>query len=280
MLLSQTGGHGDGFLPGVGLELPAGLITPPFPGRPTYLVDSPDAMRVAVRQVLRAGADWIKVATTGGVSAPHDDPFAEELGLDAVRVAVEEAAIRKRHVMAHAMGGVGLDLAVEAGVRSIEHGVFLSEAQAARMAERGTWLVPTLAVVHDVMGLARAGALPDYAARKALAIEPLIGEAVRIARAAGVRIALGTDAFFASAHGRNLREIAFMHEAGLTPAEALVAATAAGAELCGAADRAGTLAVGRPFDAVVLASDPSDPAIFHDPAVVVEVYKGGVAVRG
>jgi imidazolonepropionase-like amidohydrolase len=136
--------------------------------------------------------------------------------------------------------------------------VFLTEAQAAGMAEAGCWLVPTLAVMEDVFGLARAGKLPPESQAKALELEPKAGQAIAIARQAGVRIALGTDSFTRAAHGRNLREIALMHRAGLTAPEALLAATTGGAELLGVADRYGRIAPGYVFDAVLLDEDPSD----------------------
>ena len=128
------------------------------------------------------------------------------------------------------------------------------------MAESKCWLVPTLAVMEDVFALARSGALPPALARKALEVEPLQGQAVEIARAAGVRIALGTDSFTRQAHGRNLREITLMHRAGLSPAEALLAATAGGAELCAVAERYGSLEPGCTFDAISSTRTPATPS--------------------
>lgn len=140
VMLTQTGGHADGFLPGAGLEMSTSYIFPDYPGRPPYLVDGPDAMRRTVRTILRGGADWIKLATTGGVISPTDDPERAELTLEEIEVAVSEAARKNKFVFAHANAGVGLDNAVRAGVRSIEHGVYLSEEQAAEMAKAGCFL--------------------------------------------------------------------------------------------------------------------------------------------
>jgi imidazolonepropionase-like amidohydrolase len=280
VLISQTGGHGDGFLAGLGADLSPEYIVPDYPGRPPYLADGPEDMRRVVRSVLRAGADWIKLCTTGGVLSEHDDPRCAELTREEIDVAVFEAARKGKGVLVHANGGEGLDNAVAAGARSVEHGVFLTEEQAQAMAAAGCWLVPTLSVIRDVVALAEAGALPPATAAKALDLGDGFGEAVRIARDAGVRIALGTDALSADMHGRNLRELTLMHEAGMPLTEVLIAATAGGAELCGLGATHGRIAEGYVFDAIVLGRDPSDPAVFADPATVTTVFKRGTVVRG
>ncbi|HEY1365868.1 MAG TPA: amidohydrolase family protein [Gaiellaceae bacterium] len=274
--LSQTGGHVDGFLPGPGFEISADYVMPDYPGRPPYLVDGIEGMRRTVREVLRSGADWIKLCTTGGVLSAHDEGDVAEFTIEEIEVAVFEGARKRKGVMVHAFGGEGIDNAVRAGVRSVEHGIFLTEEQAALMAERGCYLVPTLAILRDVIAWAEAGLVPDYAIRKALDLKPRLGSAVRIAREAGVKIAMGTDYVERSQHGRNLEEILLMHQAGLTPAEALLAATSTGAELCGVDDRLGRIAPGYVFDAIVLDRDPSDLTMFAEPGSVTGVFKGGV----
>jgi imidazolonepropionase-like amidohydrolase len=273
--LSQTGGHVDGFLPGPGFEISADYVMPAYPGRPPYLVDGVEGMRRTVREVLRAGADWIKLCTTGGILSAHDEGDAAEFTSEEIEVAVFEGSRKRKSVMVHAFGGEGIDNAVRTGVRSVEHGIFLTEEQAALMAGRGCFLVPTLAILRDVIAWAESGLLPDYAIRKALDLKPRIGSAVRIAHDAGVKIALGTDYVERNQHGRNLEEILLMHQAGLAPAEALLAATATGAELCGVDDRLGRIAPGYLFDAIVLDRDPSDLTIFAEPGSVTGVFKGG-----
>jgi imidazolonepropionase-like amidohydrolase len=274
--LSETGGHFDGFLPGPGMERASDYCIPDYPGRPPFIVDGTEEMRRAVRRVLRAGADWIKLCTTGGVASPYDAFDEPQFTLEEIEVAVFEAARRKRGVMAHAFGGEGLDNAITAGVTSVEHGLFLTEEQAAAMAERGTWLVPTLAVLRDSIRWAHAGELGAFPTQKMLEIEPLLGDAVRIAREHGVRIALGSDFVHRDQHGGNLEELVLLHEAGLTVEETLLAATVRGAELCGVAGDFGTIAPGKVFDAIVFDSDPSDIAVFADRASVTGVFKGGV----
>jgi imidazolonepropionase-like amidohydrolase len=145
-----------------------------------------------------------------------------------------------------------------AGVRSIEHGIFLTEEDARLMAARGTWLVPTLSALRDVWRWADEGRLPAYAAKKVKDLSFQFGESVKIAIEYGVKIALGTDFISREQQGRNLGEIALAADAGLGPQQALLAATRGGAELCGVADRYGRLAPGFVFDAIALDTDPSD----------------------
>ena len=159
-----------------------------------------------VRQVLRAGADWVKLCTTGGVLSPHDDGNLPEFTLDEIEVAVYEAGRKGKGVMVHAFGGEGIDNAVRAGVRSIEHGIFLTEEQAARMAREGLWIVPTLAMIRDVIRWADAGLHPTLRGNESTRAGADRRRAVQIARECGVRIAVGTDYVSRDQHGRNLEE--------------------------------------------------------------------------
>jgi imidazolonepropionase-like amidohydrolase len=277
-MLSQTGGHGDGFLSGPGFEMTSGYAFPDYPGRPPSVIDGVDSMRHTVRALLRGGADWIKLCTTGGVMAPTDDPLAAELTPDEIGTAVFEASRKGKPVVAHAIGGDGIDNAIDAGVRSIEHGQYLTEEQAAKMAAKGCFFVPTLAIVNDLMRMADAGEIPEYAMRKLDLLSSKLGEAVRIARAAGVPIALGCDYIDASQHGRNLEEIFLLHREGLPLEEALLAATQTGADLCGVGDRLGRIAPGYVFDAILFDEEPSDPSLFTRRGAVSGVFKGGEAV--
>jgi imidazolonepropionase-like amidohydrolase len=276
--LCQTGGHADGYLPGANVECSADYVAS-FPGRPPYLVDGADEMRRTVRRVLRAGADWIKLCTTGGVLSPHDDGDIPELTEEEIGVAVFEAGRRGKGVMAHAFGGEGLENAVRAGVRSVEHGIFLTEEQAELMAARDCFLVPTLYVLREVIAWAeQGGVLPPYAERKALALRDRLGNAVEIARAHGVKIVLGSDFVRRELHGRNLAEIPLLHEAGLSVEETLLAATRNGAELLGVADGLGRIAPGYVFDAILLDEEPGDLSLFARPGAVTGVFKDGQPV--
>ncbi|WP_164479221.1 metal-dependent hydrolase family protein [Nakamurella antarctica] len=275
--ISQTGGHSDGFLIGPGFELSVEYGAPDYPGRPPFLVDGVDEMRKAVRLMIRSGADVIKICTTGGVFEGEAAVEICELSEDEVQTAVFEATKAKKFVMAHAIGGPGLDIALAAGVRSIEHGVLMTEQQAAAMAAAGTYLVPTLAIYQEVATFADNGTLPAAVASSAWALRERLGEAVRIAKAHGIPIALGSDFGSRDQHGRNLIEIDWLHQAGLTVEESLLAATSVGAELCGVSGRYGRIAPGHVFDALLLRRDPSNTSIFRDSDYAAAVFKGGLA---
>lgn len=277
VLISQTGGHGDGFLAGPGLEITSGYLMPDYPGKPPYLVDGVETMRHAVRATLRAGADFIKLATTGGLVSDHDQPLVAEFTLEEIQAAVFEASRKGKHVAAHAYGGEGLDNAVRAGVRSIEHGGFLTEEQAAQMAKDGCWLVPTLSAMRDTLLWAETGRLTPPQCRKILAFGLELGGAVRLAREHGVKMAIGTDYIMREQHGKNLEELALMRQAGMTAEEVLLAATIGGAELCGVDADYGRIAPGYVFDAILLDKDPGDLSAFGSPGLVTGVFKAGRA---
>jgi imidazolonepropionase-like amidohydrolase len=273
-LICQTGGHGDAYLPGAGLEA---ALVPDYPGRPPFVVDGPESMRHAVRATLRAGADWIKLATTGGLVSEHDQPLVPELTAEEIAVAVHEAGRKGKGVAAHAYGGEGLTNAVRLGARSIEHGGFLTEEQAELMARSGCFLVPTLSAMRDCLRWAEEGALTPRQCEKILGLGLEIGQCVRIAKEYGVPLASGTDYIDRVQHGKNLEEILLMSRAGLTVEEALLAATAGGAELCGVAGELGRIAPGYVFDAVVLDEDPGDLSCFAEPGAVTGVFQRGRA---
>ena len=276
VLICQTGGHGDAYLRGAGIE---SMLTPDFPGRPPFVVDGVDSMRHTVRAILRAGADWIKLATTGGLVSDHDQPLVAELTPEEIAVAVFEADRKGKPVSAHAYGGQGLTNAVEAGARSIEHGGFITEEQAALMVERGCFLVPTLSAMRDCLRWANEGALTPTQCKKILDFNLDIGECVRIAKEYGVPLASGTDYIKREQHGRNLEELTLMHQAGLTVEETLLVATSGGAELCGVADDHGRIAEGFVFDAIVLDGDPGDLSAFAAPGAVTGVFQAGTSRR-
>ncbi len=150
-MVSQTGGHSDDWTP-------SGLRWPVDPGIPDALVDGLDSARRVIRLLVRAGADQIKVATTGGGLSAHTDPRVAQLREDELQEIVAEAAAAGRYVMAHAHAAAGVIAAVGAGVRSIEHGTLLTEEAVALMAERETFLVPTMSAPHGVLAAAEAGA--------------------------------------------------------------------------------------------------------------------------
>jgi imidazolonepropionase-like amidohydrolase len=273
-LLSQTGGHGDGWFR-------SGQVVsfwPTYPGMPDGLVDGPEAMRGKVRELVRAGADVIKVATSGGVLSPTDDPRHAHFRDDELTALVAEAAAAGRWVMAHAQATDGIKAAVRAGVRSIEHGIYLDDEAIGLMLDRGAWLVPTLVAPRGVLAAAEAGmAIPDAARRKAVEVAEAHADSFRRAVAAGVKVAMGTDSGV-TPHGRNLAELELMAKGGMTPAQVLAATTSEAAELLGLSGELGTLEPGKRADVVVVDGDPFELASLGDR--IAAVVKDGRLVAG
>ncbi|WP_033296053.1 metal-dependent hydrolase family protein [Amycolatopsis jejuensis] len=269
-LISPTGGHGDGWMPS-GHCVPMSL---PHPGRPDATADGPDEMRRVARTLLRAGADVLKVCTTGGVLSPRDDPRHSQFTLEELDVLVTEATMQGRAVMAHAQGAEGIKNAVRAGIRSIEHGIYLDDEAIELMLARGTWLVPTLVAPVNVLRAAAAGAsLPVAVVEKAKEVVEVHAESVQRAVAAGVRVAMGTDSGVGP-HGTNLEELELMRSCGMSPADVLVAATSSAARLLGMDAELGRLAPGYRADVVVISGDAYDfPSLA---ANVREVWQDGV----
>jgi imidazolonepropionase-like amidohydrolase len=271
-LLSQTGGHGDPWEA-------SGCSTPifvPHPGRPPAIVDGPDEARRKVREMIRAGADVIKIATSGGVVSSRDDPRHGHFRDAEVAVMVEEAAAAGISVMAHAAGADGIKTAVRNGVRSIEHGIFLDDEAIELMLERGAWLVPTLIAPRGVLEAAAAGAgLSARVVEKANLVVETHRESMRRAVAAGVRIAFGTDTGV-TRHGRNLEEFALMAECGMTPGAVLHAATLSAARLIGLDGEIGSVEVGKLADLTIVDGDPLDVGTLTDR--IHAVYQAGERV--
>jgi imidazolonepropionase-like amidohydrolase len=274
-ILSQSGGHGDSTMPcGCALHMDCGMDVP------DAVVDGPDMMRRRVREVLFAGADWIKLCTSGGVLSPNDHPDAAQFTVDEIAVAVEEAASQGKRVMSHAMSAAGIKNALRAGVTSIEHGCLLDEEAIALMKERDAWLVPTLVAPRDVVAAASQGrSIPEAMVEKARDISVRHMESFRAAVAAGVNIAMGTDSGVGP-HGGNLRELALMVEGGMSALDAITASTRAPARLLRREHEIGTLEVGKLADAVALRGDPlSDIALLADADRIRLVLKGGERVK-
>lgn len=272
--LSQTGGHGDGWLPS---GMTTYLMTP-HPGRPPGLVDGPEEMRKRVREIIRAGANVIKVHTSGGVLSPRDSPKHAQFRPDELAALMAEATAVGLPVMAHAQAADGIKNAVRAGVRSIEHGIYLDDEAIDLMLSNGTWLVPTLVAPHSVVHAASAGRqLHEGVLEKAKAVIAAHASAFARAAAAGVKIAMGTDTGVGP-HGTNLDELPLMAAGGMTPAQVLTATTKSAADLMGIGDETGTVMPGKRADLVVLAGDPFDLANLK--SNIRAVYQGGRKVRG
>ena len=273
-MLSMTGGHGDAWLPSTGGDGPWGVT---YPGMPSGLCDGAAGVQAKVREMVRAGADVIKIASSGGLISDHDDPRAPHFTEAEVRAIVETAADLGRPVMSHAHGAEGIKRAVRAGVRSIEHGTFLDDEGIELMLEHGTWLVPTLTSGDTTEEIAANPKVPETIRAKFRDFgRPELAMFERAA-SAGVKVAMGTDTPVAP-HGTNLRELILMAEHGFTPSQALVAATSSAADLMGLRDELGTLEPGKRADVVVLEGDPFD--FDRLPERIRAVYKDGVRVVG
>lgn len=249
-------------------------MTPLYPGMPSAVVDGPDEIRRKVRELIRDGADVIKVASSGGVLSSRDDPRHPQFSLEELEVMVMEAAAAGRWVMAHAQSTIGIKNAVRAGVRSIEHGIYLDDEAIDLMLDRGVYLVPTLVAVQGVIDAAAAGAqIPEPSLRKAHEVKEAHSASFRRALAAGVRVAMGTDSPI-TPHGRNLRELALMAELGMAAPEALASATLTAAELMGLQDELGSIEAGKRADLVVVSGDPLELSSLGER--VEAVWKDGV----
>jgi imidazolonepropionase-like amidohydrolase len=273
-MISQTGGHADEWMAS-GVEVP---FFAEYPGSPSAIVDGPDEMRRKVRELIRDGADVIKVATSGGVLSPRDDPRHPHFTDEELEVLVSEASSAGRWVMAHAQGSEGIKRAIRAGIRSIDHGVFLDDEGISLMLEHGTYLVPTLVAPTGVLTAAEQGAqIPEASLKKAIETIDIHRESIRKAIEAGVKVAMGTDSGV-TPHGENLRELELMADLGMRPEEVLVATTLTAAELMGLQDELGSLEPGKRADVVVVDGDPFEFKTL--PERIQAVYKDGERLVG
>jgi len=272
-VLSTTGGHGDGH------AFPLDVIQR-SPGWLGHLCDGVPACLRAVRIQLRRGARVIKICASGGVMSEIDDPIHQQFSDEEIAAIVSEAARADRVVAAHCHGKPGIMAALRNGVHTIEHGTYLDEEAADLMRQQGAVLVPTRFVVELLQE--KADTLPAYAHRKAVAIADRHAMAMKIAVASGVTIAMGTDIFFAGEYGRNSTEIRHLVDAGLSPLEAIEAATATGPLTLGPqGPRSGRLEVGYDADVIALDANPLDDlSVWGDPARVTHVWKAGNVVKG
>ena len=267
-IVSPIGGIGDRVSPS-GFS----CCVPNDPLLPDSVISSLADVRPVVRRIVRAGADVIKCATTGGASSrPGHGPRDGAFNLDEMQALTDEAHALDRRVMCHALGGRGLRIAIEAGADSIEHGCYLDEEPELLdvMAQRSIFFVPTFAVYE----YHRKSALP-HVRERAHHLQEHHAESLRRAFAAGVKIAAGTDAG-GHGHPSNAMEIECLVKAGLTPLQALRAATGWAAECLGLERDIGTVEKGKLADLIVVAGDPlSDVTVLQKPERIALVLKGG-----
>ena len=249
-----------------------GLAVPYPPGMPSPECNGPVEARAKVREVVRAGADFIKLAVSGGVSSPRRSPHHRLFSEDEIVAIVDEAHAWDMPVACHAIGGPGPLMAVRAGVDTIEHGGWLDDECIDEMARRGTWYVPTFAGYewHALYG----GPL-----QRRYAEEMRTSHLASFRRAldAGVRIACGSDA---GVYGHDFkRELELLVAAGMTPGQVIAAATSQAAECLGWSREVGTIRPGLRADLLVVDGNPVEEiAVLRRPGAIECVLKAGVAV--
>ncbi len=242
--------------------------------------DGVEEVRKTMRKLLREDVDFVKIFTTGGVVAPQGSPFIAEWSPPELAVIVEEAHRHGAGVMAHAEGNAGIKNALRTGVTSVEHGDVLDQEAIDLFLEKGIFLVATLHILKVLSEREDTAGLSEVSKQKKERLEREGKGSFRRACDAGVKVALGTDAFIADMHGANAAELPLMMEqGGLLAMEAIVAGTRNAAECCLLGDQVGTLEAGKLADMLLVDGDPlADITVLQD-VERITVYKEGAMVR-
>src|SRR3989475_2346712 len=240
------------------------------------VADGVEGVQHKAREVIKYGADLIKICATGGVLSKGDNPQASQYTLEEMKAIVADAHRLGRKVAAHAHGAQGILWASQAGVDSIEHGSYIDDAAIDEMKKNGTYLVPTLYLGDWFIEHAAENHIPDFLLVKAKAVMPAARKNVAHAFASGVKVAFGTDAAVYP-HGLNAREFAVMVKLGLTPLQAIQAATVNAADLLGWSDKIGGIDPGKWADIIAVDGDPLQDVTTLEH--VKFVMKGGAVVE-
>jgi imidazolonepropionase-like amidohydrolase len=263
--LSITGGHCDN-----------NLLPFEYHATREGVADGVENVQHKVREIIKYGADVIKVCATGGVLSKGDDPNHSQFTMEEMKAIVAEAHRLGRKVAAHAHGAEGVRWASDAGVDSVEHGHLMDDASIATLKKNGTYLVPTLYLMDWQRENAATTHLPDYARKKMEMVSQSGQNAARKAIAAGVKIGMGTDAAVYP-HGLNAHELAVYVRLGMTPLQAIQTTTINDADLLGWSDRIGTIEPGKYADIIAVDGDPlKDVTVLQN---VKFVMKGGEVVK-
>lgn len=275
--LSMTAGHGD--LHALDIEVFRQISRS---WNEDGLVDGPDDVRAGVRRMLRVGARVIKIHASGGVMSQLDDPHLPQFSKPELEAIVDEATRMERVVAAHCHGKRGIMAAVEAGVKTIEHGTYLDEEAADAMKETGAILVATRFIVDYLKKEGHKKGMPDYAMKKLDTTAEYHADAIALAVEKGVKIALGTDIWNTGLWGRNAEELQLLVACGLTPLQAIEAATANGPDTLGPqAPNAGQLLPGMDADVICVSGDPSsDVEVLAKADNITHVFKQGTRFKG
>lgn len=269
--ISITGGHGDlnNYAPQTRVMM--------FPEERDYsIADGVDQVRHVVRAQIKYGADVIKIMATGGVLSKGDEPGAPQYSMEELKVAVEEAHMAGRKIAAHAHGAQGIKNAILAGIDSIEHASLVDDEGLRLARERGVWFVMDIYNDDYILGRARQYNIPEEFIEKERKIGQLQRDNFAKAFKAGVKMAFGTDAGVYP-HGENARQFAYMVKYGMTPAQAVRAATSNAAELLARTNDVGSIAPGRFADIIAVSGDPlADVTVLEK---VGFVMKGGTVYK-
>jgi imidazolonepropionase-like amidohydrolase len=243
--LGITGGHCD-----------ENLLPPAFHLQGGGVADGVETVQHKVREVIKYGADVIKICATGGVLSKGDDPSASQYTLEEMKAIVADAHRLGRKVAAHAHGAEGVRWASEAGVDSIEHGHYMDDAAIATMKKNGTYLVPTLFLTEYMQEHLKDSGVPEYSKQKMREVAAAAPVNVKKAFAAGVKVAFGTDAAVYP-HGLNAGEFHVYVKLGMTPLAAIQTATLNASDLLGPKFQVGTLEPGKWADIIAVDGDPT-----------------------
>lgn len=273
--ISQTGGHGDGR----NQADPCVACACKQNATMHVIADGVDAVRAAVREEIRRGADQIKIMASGGVSSPADPIDYVQYSMPELEAVVDEARRAKKYVMAHAYTAEAIARAVEAGVRTIEHGNFLDDDAARLMAQRGAYLVPTLIVYRRIVKHGKEVGVSDLHIAKAREVLDVGTRSIEIARRAGVKMAFGSDLFRAP---KEYQAEEFLVRAEVQPAAEIIrSATVIGAEVVRMEGRLGRVAPGHLADLLAIDGDPlADLRLLQDQGAHMPlIMKNGALVK-
>ena len=271
--LSITGGHFDFWLKS-GFDMKIS-----YPGYPDSICDGIDDVRRKVREVMRAGAEVIKVMATGGVMSANDSPEHPQFSMEEFKVIIQEAKTRGLKTMAHAHGAEGIKNSVKAGIDSIEHGTYIDEEAIEMILKKNVYLVPTLITQKYNKIEAESGSLEDYRVEDAIRIVDIHRENIEKAYKAGVTMVMGTDCGVIE-HGVNLQELGLLCDIGMKPMDAILSGTKVAAECLGWQDKIGTLEAGKLADVVISKKDPiSDIHTLGNPDNIEVVIKDGKLLK-
>ncbi|MCM3270757.1 metal-dependent hydrolase family protein [Paenibacillus elgii] len=270
-LLSQTGGHGD-----------LHMLPPEFNSY-GHICDGVAECRKAARTMFREGADFIKVCASGGVISEKDDPRSPQFTLEELEAIVYEAGAVGSYVAAHAHSTLGIKNALRAGVKTIEHGILMDDEAIELMLDRDAILVPTMTITSLLVAHGSRIGLPESTLRKAQLLKQVHTQNLQMAYRAGVKIATGTDLMGVTPveHGQNAMELSLLvSEVGLSPMEAIIAATKTAAAALALQDSVGTVEPGKKADLLVVSNNPlQDINVLTDTANIEQVYVGGKRLK-